>query len=65
MITLATDIVQHTYWQIRDNQEALNISLKTLFINFLDDIVLEGKIYILDSGGQRGTTTHTLRPNSS
>ncbi len=42
MITLATGLVQqfYTYLQIQDNQAVLIISLKKLFENFLDEIIL-------------------------
>jgi hypothetical protein len=52
MINLATDLVQQfsTYWQIPHNQAALIVSLKKLFYNFLDEIILKGWKKCMDSG---------------
>jgi hypothetical protein len=72
MITLAKDLAQHfyAYWQFCDYQAVLIIPVKKIISSFfLDEIILKGHIFILDSSRQiktdesyahTHTHTHTL-----
>ncbi len=62
MITLAIYLTQqfYTYWKIQD--AVLTILLKKIIDHFLDETILKGQIFILDSGERLKTDvsyTHT------